>query len=310
MHLWHGVVTKLTKGRKAAVVKDLHSKQEQLVSFDINALLEIDFDDEALVNASDSAPWANADEQKLVEVGTEVFLTTLVDHFPTRADEVVSMNFRYAVELTSDKTTATVPRGGVVVIYHDFIGDRSSGDSGELFAGSVSAWCKDKLFRPCFLIKADTTLAAVIASLEKLAAEDKKGAVIDTILIVTHGGPGRLYIGNPDDPKDANFIAEAVSGKLYTSAQSFGAKLQSLFGPGLAIGIYSCDFVQNAAGSRLAIELRTSSAARAVYAAKGTVLLMPNKNARPTALCTTSHVVYSGDKIEGYADGQIPIFDI
>lgn len=95
MHLWHGVVTKLTKGRKAAVVKDLHSKQEQLVSFDINALLEIDFDDEALVNASDSAPWANADEQKLVEVGTEVFLTTLVDHFPTRADEVVSMNFRY-----------------------------------------------------------------------------------------------------------------------------------------------------------------------------------------------------------------------
>ncbi|MBV4457830.1 DUF4347 domain-containing protein [Pseudomonas sp. COR58] len=313
MYFWYGVVTQLAKHVKGkpdrAIIKDLSSGRTLLVALSTNALVRINLDKTKIHNASDNAPWADDTEKPYVQVGTEVVLTTEVNHFPTDASQVVSINFRYAIELVTGNLLGPLPVRGIVVIYHDFLDEKSRGDSGAAFAKSIECW-SEKLGRPCWLINANSTLSSVVARLEMIAAQKKGVAVVDTILIVTHGREGCLYIGDPNDVKDENFIAEAETGRRYSSAQAFGAKLQSLFGADLAIGIYSCNFLNSAAGGRVAIELRSSSGARAVYGAQGTVHLMPNMGQRPTALCDECYAVFSADEIKHYASEQIPVFDI
>lgn len=320
MRFWTGVVTNTVidraypsipgkNRRRKAFIKDPHSGVQICVPYETNALVEINLHKMTLVDAEDDAPWADEQEQEQVEIGTEVVLTTEVEHFPTDASQVLSINFRRSIRLVLEEASGPMPQTGIVVIYHDFRNEQTKGDSGEAFAKSVEAWAQ-KLSRPCWLIKADTTLSATYASLDKLAKEKKGLAVVDTILIVTHGRPGELYIGDPNNVNDENFIRETSAGENFKTAQTFGTKLRTLFGTNLAIGIYSCNFLDNDAGQRMAVQLRTSSGARAVYASTGQVDLMPNMGQRPVALCQESYVVFATDKITSYVKKEIPVFDI
>jgi hypothetical protein len=84
-----------------------------------------------------------------------------------------------------------------------------------------------------------------------------------------------------------------------------------LSGSGLAIAIYSCDFIGDENGKWMVAELQKSSDARAVYAAAGTVYFQqPALNERPTVTCDQSWVLYSGSKVEVHAQKFMPVFDI
>lgn len=94
MRSWHGVVTKIAKQGKGAVVKNRLGPEELLVPFTVSTLVEVDLDARIYGTDVDDTPWAEGDERKEVLVGTEVELLTDTDTFPTHASQVLSANFR------------------------------------------------------------------------------------------------------------------------------------------------------------------------------------------------------------------------
>lgn len=230
--------------------------------------------------------------------------------FPTDPGDLVAISFRYHTDWTFQQKTHAALKTGVIVIYHDFVDDVKAGFSGNAFAKSVLNWCSNKIFRPCYLVEANTNITDLMGKLAQIKAKCGD-VVIDTILIATHGSPGQLWLGNPDNMHRSNAIG---LGGDFVSAQTFGSGLLELFGSGLAIAIYSCNFLSEWEGKwegvRIALELRTASRARAIYAAEGEVHLTAPKADRPTVQCTRSYVVYEDDQINVHVAGAMPVFDM
>ncbi len=197
MRSWHGVVTKIAKQGKGAVVKNRLGPEELLVPFTVSTLVEVDLDARIYGTDVDDTPWAEGDERKEVLVGTEVELLTDTDTFPTHASQVLSANFRFALDIVKGGLSGPVRKGAVLVIYHDFQQEIRRGDSGSAFAEAVVAYARNKLYKPAFAIKADTNYAQLVRDLGKVAAESGEQYFIDTILIATHGTAGQLWLGNP-----------------------------------------------------------------------------------------------------------------
>ncbi|WP_179217118.1 hypothetical protein [Pseudomonas aeruginosa] len=271
MRSWHGVVTKIAKQGKGAVVKNRLGPEELLVPFTVSTLVEVDLDARIYGTDVDDTPWAEGDERKEVLVGTEVELLTDTDTFPTHASQVLSANFRFALDIVKGGLSGPVRKGAVLVIYHDFQQEIRRGDSGSAFAEAVVAYARNKLYKPAFAIKADTNYAQLVRDLGKVAAESGEQYFIDTILIATHGTAGQLWLGNPHGESTADVMARRVQGKQFVEPQAFGATLLELFGKELAIALYGCDFAGDEDGEAAALELRIAANARAVYAGKGGV---------------------------------------
>ncbi|HHQ3547079.1 TPA: hypothetical protein ACSPLF_004118 [Pseudomonas aeruginosa] len=310
MRSWHGVVTKIAKQGKGAVVKKRLGPEELLVPFTVSTLVEVDLDARIYGTDVDDTPWAEGDERKEVLVGTEVELLTDTDTFPTHASQVLSANFRFALDIVKGGLSGPVRKGAVLVIYHDFQQEIRRGDSGSAFAEAVVAYARNKLYKPAFAIKADTNYAQLVRDLGKVAAESGEQYFIDTILIATHGTAGQLWLGNPHGESTADVMARRVQGKQFVEPQAFGATLLELFGKELAIALYGCDFAGDEDGEAAALELRIAANARAVYAGKGTVYLNASKEGRSTVTCSKAMVVYRTDKIEVLGGNQVPVFDI
>ncbi len=204
MRSWHGVVTKIAKQGKGAVVKNRLGPEELLVPFTVSTLVEVDLDARIYGTDVDDTPWAEGDERKEVLVGTEVELLTDTDTFPTHASQVLSANFRFALDIVKGGLSGPVRKGAVLVIYHDFQQEIRRGDSGSAFAEAVVAYARNKLYKPAFAIKADTNYAQLVRDLGKVAAESGEQYFIDTILIATHGTAGQLWLGNPHGESTAD----------------------------------------------------------------------------------------------------------
>ncbi|MDX4010311.1 hypothetical protein QYP00_28025 [Pseudomonas aeruginosa] len=216
MRSWHGVVTKIAKQGKGAVVKNRLGPEELLVPFTVSTLVEVDLDARIYGTDVDDTPWAEGDERKEVLVGTEVELLTDTDTFPTDASQVLSANFRFALDIVKGGLSGPVRKGAVLVIYHDFQQEIRRGDSGSAFAEAVVAYARNKLYKPAFAIKADTNYAQLVRDLGKVAAESGEQYFIDTILIATHGTAGQLWLGNPHGDSTADVMARRVQGKQFT----------------------------------------------------------------------------------------------
>ncbi|WP_208536720.1 hypothetical protein [Pseudomonas aeruginosa] len=210
MRSWHGVVTKIAKQGKGAVVKNRLGPEELLVPFTVSTLVEVDLDARIYGTDVDDTPWAEGDERKEVLVGTEVELLTDTDTFPTHASQVLSANFRFALDIVKGGLSGPVRKGAVLVIYHDFQQEIRRGDSGSAFAEAVVAYARNKLYKPAFAIKADTNYAQLVRDLGKVAAESGEQYFIDTILIATHGTAGQLWLGNPHGDSTADVMARRV----------------------------------------------------------------------------------------------------
>lgn len=254
MRSWHGVVTKIAKQGKGAVVKNRLGPEELLVPFTVSTLVEVDLDARIYGTDVDDTPWAEGDERKEVLVGTEVELLTDTDTFPTHASQVLSANFRFALDIVKGGLSGPVRKGAVLVIYHDFQQEIRRGDSGSAFAEAVVAYARNKLYKPAFAIKADTNYAQLVRDLGKVAAESGEQYFIDTILIATHGTAGQLWLGNPHGESTADVMARRVQGKQFVEPQAFGATLLELFGKELAIALYGCDFAGDEDGEAAALE--------------------------------------------------------
>ncbi|MDF5882100.1 hypothetical protein P4M26_12635 [Pseudomonas aeruginosa] len=259
MRSWHGVVTKIAKQGKGAVVKNRLGPEELLVPFTVSTLVEVDLDARIYGTDVDDTPWAEGDERKEVLVGTEVELLTDTDTFPTHASQVLSANFRFALDIVKGGLSGPVRKGAVLVIYHDFQQEIRRGDSGSAFAEAVVAYARNKLYKPAFAIKADTNYAQLVRDLGKVAAESGEQYFIDTILIATHGTAGQLWLGNPHGDSTADVMARRVQGKQFVEPQAFGATLLELFGKELAIALYGCDFAGDEDGEAAALELRIAA---------------------------------------------------
>lgn len=148
MRSWHGVVTKIAKQGKGAVVKNRLGPEELLVPFTVSTLVEVDLDARIYGTDVDDTPWAEGDERKEVLVGTEVELLTDTDTFPTHASQVLSANFRFALDIVKGGLSGPVRKGAVLVIYHDFQQEIRRGDSGSAFAEAVVAYARNKLYKP------------------------------------------------------------------------------------------------------------------------------------------------------------------
>lgn len=253
MRSWHGVVTKIAKQGKGAVVKNRLGPEELLVPFTVSTLVEVDLDARIYGTDVDDTPWAEGDERKEVLVGTEVELLTDTDTFPTDASQVLSANFRFALDIVKGGLSGPVRKGAVLVIYHDFQQEIRRGDSGSAFAEAVVAYARNKLYKPAFAIKADTNYAQLVRDLGKVAAESGEQYFIDTILIATHGTAGQLWLGNPHGESTADVMARRVQGKQFVEPQAFGATLLELFGKELAIALYGCDFAGDEDGEAAAL---------------------------------------------------------
>ena len=168
MRSWHGVVTKIAKQGKGAVVKNRLGPEELLVPFTVSTLVEVDLDARIYGTDVDDTPWAEGDERKEVLVGTEVELLTDTDTFPTHASQVLSANFRFALDIVKGGLSGPVRKGAVLVIYHDFQQEIRRGDSGSAFAEAVVAYARNKLYKPAFAIKADTNYAQLVRDLARL----------------------------------------------------------------------------------------------------------------------------------------------
>ncbi|HBO3624075.1 hypothetical protein ACEPUM_24525 [Pseudomonas aeruginosa] len=310
MRSWHGVVTKIAKRGKGAVVKNRLGPEELLVPFTVSTLVEVDLDARIYGTDVDDTPWAEGDERKEVLVGTEVELLTDTDTFPTDASQVLSANFRFALDIVKGGLSGPVRKGAVLVIYHDFQQEIRRGDSGSAFAEAVVAYARNKLYKPALAVKADTNYAQLVRDLGKVAAESGEQYFIDTILIATHGTAGQLWLGNPHGESTADVMARRVQGKQFVEPQAFGTTLLGLFGEELAIALYGCDFAGDEDGEAAALELRIAANARAVYAGKGTVYLNASREGRSTVTCSKAMVVYRTDKIEVLGGNQVPVFDI
>lgn len=116
MRSWHGVVTKIAKQGKGAVVKNRLGPEELLVPFTVSTLVEVDLDARIYGTDVDDTPWAEGDERKEVLVGTEVELLTDTDTFPTHASQVLSANFRFALDIVKGGLSGPVRKGAVLVI--------------------------------------------------------------------------------------------------------------------------------------------------------------------------------------------------
>ncbi|POA30998.1 MULTISPECIES: hypothetical protein [unclassified Pseudomonas] len=310
MRMWHGVVTKLAKKGKGAVVKNRKGSEEVLIPFTKGAFIEIDLDSNTYHSDSENTPWATEPEQAYVKIGTEVQLLSNSDTFPTRADQVESANFRDAIDVIKGGEMYSLAKGGVIIIHHDFKKEMSRGDSGGAFAEAVEAWYKTELFKPVFKVDAGQTYAKTITQLEQISLLCVDNVFVDTILIATHGSAGQLWLGAAESDELSNVIAVQDKGRNFACALTFGTKLQQLFGKRLAIAIYACNFVGNQDGHELAIQIRNSAAARALYAGMGDVELHATKAARSTVECSQALVIYKSDRIEQYGGKLIPVFDI
>src|SRR5690606_9270585 len=129
--------------------------------------------------------------------------------------QVLSANFRFALDIVKGGLSGPVRKGAVLVIYHDFQQEIRRGDSGSAFAEAVVAYARNKLYKPAFAIKADTNYAQLVRDLGKVAAESGEQYFIDTILIATHGTAGQLWLGNPHGESTADVMARRVQGKQF-----------------------------------------------------------------------------------------------
>ncbi|VVO17578.1 hypothetical protein PS718_03943 [Pseudomonas fluorescens] len=309
MHIWHGVVTVIAKKNKGVVVKNRSGSEELLVPFDLCALVEIDFDERVYHSDKDNTPWVEPEERQYVQVGTEVELFSETDTFPTNKDQVISVSFRFNLGIVKGGKSGYVTRGTAVIIYHDFHQDVAKGDSGTAFAEAVTAYYQT-LGKPSIAIKTESTYAHLISELQKVADKNSEQFFVDTILIATHGSAGQLWLGHAHSYDTQNVMSQAKPGKNFTLPQTFGATLFSMFGKGLAIAIYACDFLGDEDGHLCALQLRTASQAKAVYAGTGTVYLNADKTGRSTVVCKQVKVVYRADTIETFGGSQIPVFEI
>lgn len=64
MRSWHGVVTKIAKQGKGAVVKNRLGPEELLVPFTVSTLVEVDLDARIYGTDVDDTPWAEGDERR------------------------------------------------------------------------------------------------------------------------------------------------------------------------------------------------------------------------------------------------------
>lgn len=310
MYAWHAVITKVAKKNKGAVVKNRKGPEEVLVPFTLGTLVEVDLDEKVFGADQHDTSWVEPHEREYVLVGTEVELITEANTFPTDASQILSANFRFALDIVKGGAKGPVTRGTVVIIYHDFHTDQFRGDSGSAFAEAVYNYSALTLGKPVLKINASNTYPALISELTNIAAKQCDQFFVDTILIATHGTAGQLWLGDPHSDRTQDVMARRVSGKHFVEPQAFGSKLLELFGKGLGIGIYSCDFAGDEDGRKAAVELRVASDARAVYAGIGTVFLACNKTGRPTVSCNQAQVVYRPETIEILSGNQIPVFDL
>jgi hypothetical protein len=308
VHIWFGMLTKIAKRDRGVVIRNPSGPEEFLVPFTALALVELDLDEGTLDPDRDDSRWGRDDEEKRFAklVGMQVVLSSSTKHFPRDAGDLVGISFLDTLDLTIGRETRKAPLSAALIIYHDFEQEKY-GISGKEFAYAASNWYAG-LGRRAFIVHANSNAVGLYDKLADAVRDAGGEGVIDTILIATHGSAGQLWLGNPHAIQHEDVVGR---GPGFIEAQTFGRVLLDLFGPNLAIAIFSCDFVGDENGQQIVTELRNSSQARAVYAAEGTVYFSkPQLNERPTVTCTKSYVVYSGSSIVPYADGQIPVFDI
>ena len=95
MRSWYGVVTKIAKQGKGAVVKNRLGPEELLVPFTVSTLVEVDLDARDSGTDGDDTPWAEGDEEREVLVGTEVELLTDTGYLPTHVSQGAQRHFPF-----------------------------------------------------------------------------------------------------------------------------------------------------------------------------------------------------------------------
>ena len=309
MRSWHGVVTKIAKQGKGAVVKNRLGPEELLVPFTVSTLVEVDLDARIYGTDVDDTPWAEGDERKEVLVGTEVELLTDTDTFPTHASQVLSANFRFALDIVKGGLSGPVRKGAVLVIYHDFQQEIRRGDSAAPSRRRSSPMRgTSSTSRPSRSRQIPTT-PSWFGILAKVAAESGEQYFIDTILIATHGTAGQLWLGNPT----ARAPRTSVAGVSRASSSSSPRPLVRPFSNCSARNWPSPSTGATSPGTRTEKRRPSSCASPPTRErstpAKGTVYLNASKEGRSTVTCSKAMVVYRTDKIEVLGGNQVPVFD-
>ncbi|RON81067.1 hypothetical protein [Pseudomonas fluorescens] len=306
MICWNAVVERKVKA--GVVIKNMLDGSEALIPFTTLKLAVLDPVNK-ITDWLIGTPWVAETEKESVVVGR-----ALIVFFKQNEEKLVPAYaaFRGDFKFRIDEEEFVDPyQREIVVIYHDFSEETKKGNSGSAFAKGVESYV-ETFSGVSHLVHADGTYEELVVKLTSVA--EVADGWIDTVLIVTHGYIGQMWLGNADEifvkRNFAAVLGRSESGKDFINPESFGVLLKNLFGPKLGIGIYACNFACSPGGDEVAIAIRGAAEARVVVAGKADVFLKPNsKGHRPVAECKGAVAFYSEHEIE-IRGGQVPVFPI